>query len=320
MMKMPALVVTAFGGPTEIRDWPRPEPTENEVLVEVHYSGVSIGTEMWIATGKRKDYGEPPFINGYQVAGRIVALGAMVTGWQVGDWAAVFCMKGAHCRYVAEHHLACHRLPAESVARAASLFVQPAVAANALNHANVNCGDTVLVTGQGLIGQCLAILARLRGAYVIVSDVADERLAIAREHCADWVIDARQGAVAKQLKERFPNGVDVVIESTGFQSLVDDAMECCAANGRFVFSGWYPGQVAYNFQTAHGKQLRIVHPCFIGPESSRAGIIRLLATGQLPLDKLISHTVPWRKSAAIYNKLFTADRNRYNAIVIDWQN
>jgi len=314
--KMNALAVTVLGEKAELMEMPRPRAGQGEIIIKTWHSGVSVGTEMWIASGKRNDYGDPPFINGYQATGEIIEVGADVEELSVGDAVVTFC-NGAHAEYVKGIGAFTHKIDA-SLARSAALFVMPSVGANALNHANVNSGDTVLVVGQGLIGQSTAMLARLRGAYVITSDVSPERLEISRNHCADWAIDAGQGRVSDAVKTRFPGGLDVVLESTGLQVLLDDALECCSNNGRFVFEGWYPGNVNYNFSIPHTKQLRAFYPCFIGPRASQQGVLRLLAGGHLDMTPLISHTPKWSECAELYNQLFTKERDHFNGIVVDW--
>lgn len=315
---MQALAVTVLGERAELIELPRPRAGTGEIIIKTWLSGVSVGTEMWIATGKRKDYGEVPFVNGYQATGEVVEIGDGVENFAIGDAAVALCT-GAHSEYARGTAEYCYKLCDRERADVTALWVQPAVAANALNQVGVNCGDTVLVIGQGLIGQSTAMLARLRGAYVIASDIAPQRLEISRRHCADWVIDASTRAVSEAVREKFPDGVDVVLESTGFQGLLDDAMNCCADNGRFVFEGFYPGTVTYDFMTPHRRQVRAFYPTSIGPHPSREGVIRLIERGQLDLKPLISDIVNWKQSAETYNKLFTKERDTFNGIVFDWR-
>ena len=123
--------------------------------------------------------------------------------------------------------------------------------------------------------------------------------------------------------KRFPGGVDVVLESTGFQGLLEDAMKCVRAGGlnkggKFVFEGWYPDTVSYTFSIPHGKQLQCFYPAFIGERPNREGVLRLIQSGKLEMAPLISDVVPWREAAAVYTRLFTPERNRFNGIVFDW--
>lgn len=319
MSMMKALAITEIGQRAELMNMPRPVIDEDSVIIKTAYSGVSIGTEMWIAEGRRSDYGEPPFVNGYQASGRIVEVGANGRGrFEVGDLVTVFC-SGAHSEYVKAGLWSVHKLSAEQSLKACAMFVQPCVAANAWNMAGVNTGSTVYVAGQGLIGQCAAMIARLRGAYVIASDISADRLARSSAYCADWSIDASREKALDAIQARFPDGVDIAAESTGFEALLDDAMSAVRAKGTFVFLGWYPDRASFYFNTPHNKQLNAVFPCFIGDRPVREGVIRLIESGSLNMLPLISHEVDWRDSAELYNTLFTKRRNDYNGIVFRWE-
>ena len=313
-----ALVITELGKKALLQETAYPEINKDEVVIRTQYSGVSIGTEMWIASGERSDYGPVPFVNGYQAAGEICEIGSEVEGFSIGDIVTVFC-RGAHAQFTKAIQSRVHTVTNRASLMAAALFVQPSTAANALNMACINTGDVVYIAGQGLIGQATAALAKLRGAYVITSDISPQRLEISEKHCADWVINAaEEKSVSGIIKSKFPNGVDVVIESTGFASLLDDALLCCKKFGRFVFEGWYPGAVNYNFTTPHKNQITAFYPCFIGEKPVREGVIRLIESKKLDMQPLISDIVSWKDSEEIYNNLFTEKRNQYNGIVIDW--
>lgn len=327
----PALVITEYGQVALARK-PVPAPASGEVLIETHYSGVSVGTELWAATDQHGGWGEPPFVPGYQVAGRVAALGDDVaaSGLAVGDLVACFTLtdekrNGAHQKYVIGEVELTHRIGAADSAEPdqllvpAALFVQPAVGANALNHAGIDSGCSVLVIGQGLIGQATAQLARLRGAYVIGTDVSPQRLEIAGRFCVDRVIDAGAEPVHEQIADEFPEGVDVVIESTGFNRLVDDGMRCLRSHGTFVFEGFYPGNLSFEFRLPHQREVHAVFPCFIGERSNREAVLRLLSSGQLDLRPLISDLHDWSQAADVYRRLFTEQRDSFNAIVFDWR-
>ncbi len=315
---MQALAITVLGERAELIEMPRPRAGKDEIVVKTWYSGVSVGTEMWIATGQRQDYGEVPFINGYQATGEVVEVGEGVENLKAGDVVVALC-SGAHSEYVRGPAEYAYKLSNVDKADVTALWVQPAVAANALNQAQVNTGDSVLIIGQGLIGQSTAMLARLRGAFVIASDISPQRLETSSCFCADWTIDASSQVVSQTVRERFPDGVDVVMESTGFQGLLNDAMNCCADNGRFVFEGFYPGAISYDFLTPHRRQLRAFYPTSIGAHASREGVIRLIERGLFDIKPLISHTVSWRESAEIYNRLFSKERDNFNGILFDWR-
>ncbi|MAE61849.1 MAG: hypothetical protein CMJ49_10905 [Planctomycetaceae bacterium] len=282
---MKALAVTELSRRAELIDRPIPRIADDQVLIRVHYSGVSIGTEMWNAHGRRKDYGDVPFVNGYQVTGEIESLGNNVDGFNVGDLVACF-VSGAHAQYAVGRTEYLHKLADPAIAKTASLFVPPAVAANGLNMTGLNCGDAVLIIGQGLIGQAAAQLCRLRGAHVLASDIQPDRLELSRQYCADDVIDARSAPTCEQLKQRDIGRIDMVIESTGFEPLIDEAMQCCSPGSKLMFLGFAPDKPAFTYAVPHTKQIQAYFPCFIGSHASRQGVFRLLAAGKLDIDPL----------------------------------
>lgn len=313
---MQALVIEEFGR-VAMGQMPYPVLRDDSLTIKVHYSGVSIGTEMLQGTGKHGTL-KPPFIPGYQAAGEVVEVGSAIAGYQKGDAVAIFC-RGSHAAYASTTAQLTHKIRSLDDAYLASLFVQPSVGANALNLASINSGDTVLVIGQGLIGQATAQLARMRGAYVAVADMSAARLALSRAHCADWVLDAADGPLAQQTVSRFPNGFDVVIESTGQASVMEDALRCVTYGGRFVFLAYHPGNLPLPFDIAHRREIRALFPFFIGKPPVRDGVLRLLESGSFPLGPLISHQVLAAEAAPLYQQLFTPARNDLNAIVIDWR-
>jgi len=315
-MTMDALVVEKYGK-AALRKMPRPEAPEDGVLIKVHYSGVSIGTEMLQGTGKHSNLALP-FVAGYQATGEIVALGAKAEGYSVGEHVAIFC-RGSHASYAAASVGKVHRIANPAKAHLTCLFVQPCVGANALDQAKVMGNDSVLVLGQGLIGQATAQLARLRGCFVAATDLSVVRLDIASRYCADWVLDAGKGALAEQTKSRFPNGFSVVLETTGVASVLDDALNCCMQAGRLSVMGYHPGRIELQFNVAHVRELAVHFPWFIGKHDLRLGVIRLIESGLFRMEPLISHQVSWSESLPLYQTLFTPARNDFNAIVFDWR-
>src|SRR4051794_33750925 len=107
---MMGLQVTVLGKRAELRCLPLPELGDWDVLIRVRYSGLSMGSELAVATGRDIAYGPPPFVNGYQATGQVAAVGARVTTVRVGDWVAAFCPQ-SHSQYVRAVWTEVHRLP-----------------------------------------------------------------------------------------------------------------------------------------------------------------------------------------------------------------
>lgn len=315
---MIGLVVTVLGRRAELLEIPLPAIGDNDVLIRVRYSGLSMGSEMGVATGRDVAYGPPPFVNGYQATGLVAATGPDVTSPAVGDLVAAFCPH-AHAEYALADAAQVHQLAADWMALPAALFVQPCVAANALNQAAVATGDVVLIVGQGLVGRSAVLLARLRGAFVVAADVSADRLTASGAFAADQSFLVHPGQSAwESIRERYPDGVDVVAEASGHASALDGALRCCADGGRFVHLGWYPGRISYVFQVPHARQVRAFYPCSIGERPVREGVLRLVQSRWLDIASWITHVVPWRESPRLYERLMRGDRSGFDGVVIDW--
>src|SRR4029077_4552743 len=85
-----AVIVKPFA--TEVREVNLPDPAENQILVAAEVSAVSPGTELAVWTGTHQWLQDPnmpdwkfPFRPGYSAAGRIIAVGSEIKGWQAGD-------------------------------------------------------------------------------------------------------------------------------------------------------------------------------------------------------------------------------------------
>ena len=315
----PALIVPDFGQ-IELGRRPVPRPGQGKILVRTDFSGVSVGAEMLAASGVRPAWGPVPFTPGFQGVGHIVEFGPDTGqgGLAIGDSVACFA-DGTHGAYfIADLELS-YPIEETDSYHMAALFVPAAVGLNAIDKAGLSAGDTVLILGQGLIGQATAMLARDRGAYVVVSEISPERRAISQKHCADRVIDGSAGSPWLQLEPDFPGGFDLVIESTGVPTLIDEGLECLRFEGTFVFEGVYADQVSFTFELAHERQINAVFPWFIGNSEVRRTVLGRIVSGSLDFDPLITNQVIWTSADDTYRQLFTEERDHLNGIVIDWR-
>lgn len=319
-LSVPGLTIHKHGA-VELRNSAVAAPGKDELLIRTEYSGVSVGTEMAGAYGRNLLWGEPPFTPGYQSVGRIVQFGEMTTPheFEIGDLVACFTGKGTHRSLTVASVARTHRVHETNLSKYAGLYVQPCVAANALNKSRVKSGDNVLVIGQGLIGQATALLARMRGAHVVATDVSPERLRFARELCAHEVFDTSQKACSELVLEKYPEGFDVVVESTGILPLVEEALKSVRFEGMVVFEGHYAGEIKFEFNLAHRKQIDAVFPFFIGEPKVRESVIDLITAGDFPMNRLVSHEISWREASNVYGMLFGPERDSLNGILIDWR-
>jgi len=119
-------------------------------------------------------------------------------------------------------------------------MVEPtAVGLHAVNLANVQIGDRVLVIGAGIIGDICAMFAKMRGAtYVAVSETNPKRgkKAVTLK-CADEYFDAKDKNFMDNAMKDCPYGYDVVLDCCGNSIAVSTALNCVKPNGTVVMVG-----------------------------------------------------------------------------------
>jgi NADPH2:quinone reductase len=211
---------------------PRPEPAEDEVLVQVGAAGVN-PIDRRLRAGELKDFfqREFPIIPGWDVAGRIVELGSAVRGWATGDevmglaftW---FLHSGSYAEYVP--------VKAESIAlkprrlsftEAASLPLVSLTSWQSLTEfADLQPGQTVLIqAGAGGMGSVAIPMAKHLGAKVF-STCSTRNVDYVSDLGADHVIDYTRANYAAELREREPQGLDVIMETLAGDEIVRDAI------------------------------------------------------------------------------------------------
>ncbi|HLW96030.1 MAG TPA: alcohol dehydrogenase catalytic domain-containing protein, partial [Solirubrobacteraceae bacterium] len=183
------------------------EPRAQEVVIDVAYTGIC-GTDLHILHGAMDQRVELPIVLGHEMAGTVAAIGGAVDEWTLGDRVTVmplsWCGECPACR--AGHSHICHRLdflgidspgsmqtqwvvpsdvllelPASLALTHAALAEPTAVAVHDVNRAALREGERVVVVGGGPIGMLVASVARSRGADVVLFEVSEQRLALARE-------------------------------------------------------------------------------------------------------------------------------------------
>jgi NADPH2:quinone reductase len=199
-----------------VAEVPRPEPTEDQVVVQVVAAGVNPG-EIVIRTGGYDAIFPATFPSGQgsDFAGRVVAAGSSVTGFRPGDEVVGWSdSRSAQADFVAvsTDHITRKPLALDWI-RAGGLFVVGVTAFAAVRAVALKPGETVAVSGAaGGVGSLAVQLAREAGARVI---------GVAGEHNAGWlrsvgVTPVTYGdGLADRLRAAAPNGLDAFIDTFG---------------------------------------------------------------------------------------------------------
>ncbi|WP_306323793.1 MULTISPECIES: NAD(P)H-quinone oxidoreductase [unclassified Streptomyces] len=256
---MHAITIPEPGGPEALvwTEVPDPEPGEGEVLVEVVSSAVNRADLL-----QRQGFYNPPAgtspYPGLECAGRIVALGAGVSGWSVGDEVCALLVGGGYAEKVAVP--AGQLLPVPKgldLATAAALpEVTCTVWSNVFMIAHLRPGETFLVHGGSSgIGTMAIQLAKAVGAKVAVTAGTKEKLDFCAELGADILINYREQDFVEEIRENTAGaGADVILDNMGAKYL-NRNVDALATSGRLAIIGMQGGvKGELNIATLLGKR------------------------------------------------------------------
>jgi propanol-preferring alcohol dehydrogenase len=258
--KMDAVVVRDHSSTIAVTSRTVPYPLRGEVLVKIHASGIC-HTDLHVAAGEYATTFPTPLTLGHEGAGEIVQAGPGSEPWAVGDrviigwlgWACGSCepcrsgqedvcerqlnpgwsVDGTMADYAIGRAHSLVRIPdGLSYAEAAPLGCAGVAAFSATRLAEPRPGRTVAVFGVGGLGHLAAQYVQAFGADVVAIDVADDRLALARELGASAVIDARTQDPVATLLER--GGVHAAIAMAPVRESFEQALASLRPGGVLV--------------------------------------------------------------------------------------
>jgi len=316
-----------------IDEVPVAEPGDGDVLVQIEYSAVSVGTERWCLTGRLEVPGEAPLafphVPGYQAAGVVLETGRAVKslkpgdrvfsrncratagGWQGSWW-------GGHVGLHVAEEAAVIRLPeAVSLLEASGLLLAQ-VGYNGATKPPVTAGTVAAVIGDGLVGQYAGQVLRHRGAHVLLSGLQPLRLKLAAQHSADEVFDASGGDFGSFVCERFPKGADVAVETASSRRTVRQAIDLLAYGGHLVLNGFYPpSESLLDWHWLRTKELTAHFPNSRTRERLES-TLRLIEQGAVRVEELVTHTAPLAEAPGLYEKLLGSEAD-FLGLVIQWR-
>jgi len=291
-----------------IEEMPKPEIGPGEILFKVKASGIC-GSDVleWYRLKKA------PLVLGHEATGEIVSVGEGVEKYKIGD--RIFVSHHVpcnQCRYCSSgNHTVCEtlhttnyfpggfaeyiRVPAinvecgvfllpKEISYAEGTFIEPlACVARGQRIAQFTKGQNVLILGAGISGLLHLLLARARGAQrVILTDISEYRLKIAKALGADGVINVKEDAVK--------GPADLVIICTGATSAFTQALQSVDRGGTILcFAATEPGvTLPVPVNDFWRQSIKIVHSYGASP-ADLSEAIELIKNKTVPVSKLISH-------------------------------
>jgi NADPH:quinone reductase-like Zn-dependent oxidoreductase len=212
-----AVMLTKAGGPEvlQIVELPVEAPGPGQLRVRVRAAGVG-STDLVILAGKYRFAPKMPFVPGYEIAGEVDAIGAGITGFEVGDRVAALTVYGGFGELIvrgAEHFLP---IPDAVSDRDAAAVILNYVTAWQMIHrvAKVESGQKALVTGaSGGVGTAALQLLRLAGVKTYGAASAAKHDTV--RSLGATPIDYRAGSIDRLTRALEPNGVDYVFDAIG---------------------------------------------------------------------------------------------------------
>jgi len=319
---MKAVRFHGVGRPLTIEDLPVPEPSRDEVLVQVAACGIC-ASDLHIFDGSLPNRGVVPFTPGHEPSGVIAGMGADVSGWSDGDRVSIFpgrrcgeCMRcraggevercalsltmgidydGAWAEYVAVPVASLVRVPDEvPLDQAAILCDAVGTPFNAIvDVAQVRPGERVAVFGVGGLGTHGVMIARLVGAsFVAAVDPNAGARDRAKRLGADLVIDPLATDAAAVIKEATGEGVDVALDFVGANAVLKSAVKSLAVDGRAIVVGVGGDKIQLGPSALFAISRTQLRAAYGYSRAHLETLLSLVATGRLDLSGSISARLP----------------------------
>jgi L-iditol 2-dehydrogenase len=283
-------------GALALRDIEIPTVSGDEVLVKVSACGVC-ATDLHIFQGDVPSVAFP-IVPGHEAVGMVAGVGPDVGDLSVGQRAVVegkagtgFTRNGAYAEYLTVPRSQIIPLADHVDAVDATLIDPLACAINAVNRAEVQGEQQVVVVGMGSSGLCtLAALKALTSARVAVVDRHDDKLEIARQFGAELTLHSGRDDVLERIKEwTGSDGAERVIEVTGKAEAARLALSLLTRRGRLVVYGVFDGPVEIDLSSITFREAEVVGA--VGSPGTYELATELVSSGRVNLRPIVSRTI-----------------------------
>ena len=311
-----------------------PTPGVGEVVIQV-VAATTCGTDLkvWQRGGHARML-QPPTLFGHEAAGQIVALGAGVTGWQVGDRVVAnnsapcmncfFCSRreyslcanltwnnGTFAEYlkipapiVQQNMLS---IPPELPSALAAMTEPLACVLHGVARSDIRPNSRVVILGDGAIGLMFVAVLASRVAEVFLFGGNEQRLKIGEQLGAARTFNYHQmqpdmPTVVKELTDGW--GADVVIEATGVPAVWESAIACGRPGATINLFGGCPRDttITVNTEQLHYTELTLKGVFHNTPTYVQEALL-LLASRQIPFELLISDYRPLKDLEQVFQEM-----------------
>jgi threonine 3-dehydrogenase len=339
---MRALVKRQAGKGIWMEQVPVPEPGPGEVLIRVEKAaicGTDLHIYLWDEWSQRTI--EPGLVIGHEFVGHVAALGPGVAGYEVGQRVSaeghIVCGHCRNCRGGRQHlcpntvGIGVNRdgafaeyvvMPATNLwpipdgipSELAAFFDPYGNAAHCALEFDV-VGEDVLITGAGPIGIIAAGICRHIGArHVVVTDLNDYRLGMARDMGATRTVNVGRESIAEAMKELGIDGFDVGLEMSGAPRAFNDMLGAMYHGGKVALLGILPkgagidwDRIIFKGLTVQGIYGRRMYETWYK--------MTQLVLGGFPLHKVLTHRLPADEFQQGFELMESGESGK---VVLDW--
>lgn len=312
-----------------------PKPAEGEALLKMLYCGIC-GSDMGLYKGNMGAYATFPRVPGHEVAAEIVEIGSNMYGLEKGNIVTVNpYFNCGHCYSCTRGYVNCCTdnqtmglardgafaeylvMPVERLYDGKGLdpkllaLIEPfCISYHAAKRGGIRPGDNVLVVGAGTIGVFAMMAAKLMGATVCVSDVAEAKLKLAQKLGADYIIFNDDDSRFKEKADCITGGkgFDVCIEAVGLASCMMDCVNAAAHRAVVVEVGIPSKPMEFPFNVVQKKELDL-RGSRNALRAEFEELIEIALSGRLNLEEMITAIYPLDEVETAFNEM---DRNPGN--------
>ncbi|MCS7232672.1 MAG: galactitol-1-phosphate 5-dehydrogenase [Synergistetes bacterium] len=336
-----------FHGPGDMRYEmvPKPIPKEGEVCIKVKFAGICGSDVEEYKIGS--DRAIPPIIFGHEFSGEIVEVGPGVSKDRVGQRVSVnpmlycgkcyYCQRGwinlcpyrrsvgrtlgvekkrcdgAFAEYVCVPEFALVPLHEEVSFEEGALLEPLSVCLSAAKEGNFEKGENVAVIGAGPIGlMILEFLKVLGSGKIVVTDVVDFKLEVAKKLGADYVLNVKDEPVESLLGLVDKVGFDRVIVAAGVPSALKDSFKLVRNGGDIVLVGIIRKNVEVNPVEIVGRKLTIYGSYMFTNEMYE--VMNYIAQRKLDVKSMITSVCSLEEVPEAFRKL-SADGEEIKVLV-----
>jgi L-iditol 2-dehydrogenase len=270
-------------GQIDVHEVPEPAPGPGEVLLRIQRIGVC-GSDIHVYHGKHP-LTSYPVVQGHEFSAVLDATGpgvaGLLPGAKVTSMPQIVCGECAPCRR-GDYHICDHLkvqgfqapgcaqelwvtsadsivpLPETFTFERGALVEPAAVAVHAVARAGSLAGRRVAVLGAGPIGNLVAQTARSAGAHVLITDLSDYRLDIARQCGIEATSNAKTETLAQATARIFgKDGFTAAFECAGVEATITAAIDSIQKGGTIIVVGVFADQPRINLAVVQDRELTL---------------------------------------------------------------